>query len=120
MIYWNYLLFNFMKKATFLNDTKMKNIVKELGKVPLEVRSYLLSKYAEQCKLLHLVAFMQWRLYYCKSNKNHETIDNFKKKKKEELLEMIVKIMRLLEVNHKRILQSINLKEATIRQYCLN
>lgn len=68
MIYWSYISFNFFKKADKLNDNKMKAILKEINKVTFQVRKTLFSQYIEQCKIIHLVAFMQWRLFFFKSS----------------------------------------------------
>ena len=46
----------------------MKAILKEINKVTFQVRKTLFNYYIEQCKMIHLVAFMQWRLYFFQSS----------------------------------------------------
>ena len=66
-----------------------------------EVRNQILCLYIEQCKLHHLLAFMQWRLHF--SNKVASD------KNKELLVEMIESIQNKLEQNQSRLLKNLDL-----------
>ena len=45
-------------------------IITKILKVKPEIKNYVIAKYVQQCKLRHLIAFIEWRLYYS-NNRRH-------------------------------------------------
>ena len=64
--HWDGLLNNWLRAAIFFKDEGMTRIMFEVRKVNPTVKHYLLENYINECKVMHALAFLQWRLYFSK------------------------------------------------------
>lgn len=74
---WDKLLFVWYGKAIELKDEGMKKLVNKILAVKQEVRHYVLLHYIKQCEKRHAIAFLEWRLHFCKARKRYKK-DDFK------------------------------------------
>ena len=42
----------------------MKKILNEIHKIKPKIRDYVIKEYITQCKLRHIIAFMEWRKHF--------------------------------------------------------
>lgn len=71
--FWNKIIWELKTKAIILRDKTTSALVTRFLAVPEKVRRDCLSKYLKSCRLLHAIAFFQWRNKFpnkIKHNKN--------------------------------------------------
>ena len=66
-MYWNRVLFSFMRKSIQLKDDNMKHMIEQILKVPLAITDEAIKRFVKKCKEKHAIAFMQWRIFYSRS-----------------------------------------------------
>jgi len=50
--------------ALLFKDEGMTRLLFEIRKTNESVKHYLLENYVNECKVMHALAFLQWRLYF--------------------------------------------------------
>ena len=62
--YWNRITSNLQFRAYRLRDDNGLAMVRHLMLVPLKVKLAMFREYIERCRLLHAIAFLQWRKFF--------------------------------------------------------
>ena len=50
-----------MSQNRTFNNSKIKELIKQIMTIPKDLRDYVLEKYIESCKEIHSLAYMEWR-----------------------------------------------------------
>ena len=66
--YWDKMIGQLQVKASKKGDNQVTKLVGQIILVPKEVRKVCLHHYVKQCRLLHSIAFMQWRALFPKTH----------------------------------------------------
>ena len=75
--YWDKIVTQVLLEASRKGDLKMKNIINLIMLVPAEVRKACLRQYIAQCRKVHSIAFLQWRVMHPVPSEYHN-IDKLK------------------------------------------
>ena len=71
--HWDGLLNQWLHAALIYKDEGMTRLLFEIRKTNKAVKHYLLENYINECKVMHALAFLQWRLYFSQGRKNSES-----------------------------------------------
>ena len=63
-VLWDKTLGRLMMKAGLLKEKKILAMCRQIVTVTRAQRHYILKKFIQACRLMHTVAFMQWRLAF--------------------------------------------------------
>lgn len=84
--HWDGLINKWLHAAILFKDDGMTRILFEVRKVNSKVKHYLLENYINECKVMHALAFLQWRLYF---SKGRVTSDSSCQMEESEIQEII-------------------------------
>ena len=68
-IHIDHIMFKWGLKAIMYKDDSMKKLLERFKNIKPMVLTFLLKNYIRQCKRKHSIAFLEWRLHFCKNRK---------------------------------------------------
>lgn len=68
-MYIDQIMFKWGQKAIMYKDDAMKKLLEKFKNIEPMVLTFLLKNYIRQCKRKHSIAFLEWRIHFCKSRK---------------------------------------------------
>jgi hypothetical protein len=72
-LHWDGLVSQWLNASLLFKDEGMTRLMFEIRKTNKVVKHYLLENYINECKVMHALAFLQWRLYFSKGRKTDDS-----------------------------------------------
>ena len=72
--YWDKMNIELLQNAIKNQDGGMKHLLLQIQNSPMDVRRQLLDAYVLQCRKIHSLSFMQWRIYFSHGRKNNTQV----------------------------------------------
>ena len=85
-IMWDHRLVQWFNTAIGLKDDGMKVLIQRCLKIKPDLKNYVLSKFLNQCRKKHTIAFIEWRLHYSSMRLENNHSAQMEKSEIEELI----------------------------------
>lgn len=94
------MLLKWYQKSFEMKDVGMRSILKQVATVKHEVREYILQNYIRQCKKKYAIAFLEWRLHFCKARRENSDSTQQEDSEVQELIDGRLDYSRMEFRNH--------------------